>query len=187
MRSLNLRHLVVVIAVWVSSAAAHEPRVVAPGEGKVIDFPGHKTILLADHHSTPSNAAVMEIVLPPRTFGAPPHIHAREDEHFYVIEGVVEFLDREHTSSAGPGSLVVLPRGHLHGFWNVSDQPARMLLLVTPGEFASFFDAVVAQLRQQHADSPDQVGRIMAEVAARYEVTIHPQKTPDSALPLLPQ
>ena len=75
--------------------------------------PGHDTTLLSPHTDTPSNAAVLELTIPPRTFGAPPHIHSKEDEHFYVLEGALEFLDRESTVVAGQGTLVVLPRDDL--------------------------------------------------------------------------
>ena len=169
------------------TALAHEPKVVPSGVTEATLFPGHETYLLSDSESTPSNAAVLEIVIPGHTFGAPPHIHANEDEHFYVLDGQVEFLDRDKTISAGPGTLVVLPRGHLHGFWNLTDQPARMLLVVTPGKFASFFDKVVETIRKDNAATPDLVGAIIAEVASHYDVTIHPDKIPKSALKVLPQ
>ena len=152
------------------TSLAHEPHVVEPGSKENIPFPGHDTSVLAGHSATPAGAAVLEVNLPARTFGAPPHVHAREDEFFYVIEGTVEFLDRGETVTANAGSLVVLPRGHLHGFWNLSDEPAKMLLVVTPGEFASFFDAVVARVREENPGDPAQVGAIIAQVAEKYEV-----------------
>ena len=134
---------------------AHEPRTVTPGKIEAIPFPGHETYLLSDSTDTQSSAAVLEIVVPANTFGAPPHIHNKEDERFYVLEGEVEFLDRDKTLSAGPGTLVVLPRGNLHGFWNLSNKPARMLIIVTPGDFASFFDSVVSQIRETNSDKPE--------------------------------
>lgn len=182
-----LRILLAAACICSTAAFAHEPKIVPPGDIEPIPFPGHDALLLSDHNATPSNAAIVEIVIPARTFGAPPHIHSREDEHFYVLEGTVEFLDRNKTISAGPGSLVVLPRGHLHGFWNLSDQQARMLLIITPGEFASFFDSVVARVRTENPSDPTRVGAIIAEVANLYDVSIHPDKTPRSALPILPQ
>ncbi|NNL65940.1 MAG: cupin domain-containing protein [Myxococcales bacterium] len=143
--------------------------------------------MLSDAVATAGRAAVLELSIPPRTFGAPPHVHSREDEHFYVLEGNVEFLDRERTISAGPGTLVVLPRHHLHGFWNASDEPARMLLIVTPGEFASFFDEVVVELRRSQAADAQAVGRIIGEVAARHGVEIFPDRVPESARDLVPR
>ena len=168
------------------SSLAHEPQIVRAENSEAIPFPGHDTFLLSDHSSTQSQAAVLEILLPARTIGAPPHVHTREDEHFYVIEGAVQFLDRDRTITADAGSLVVLPRGHVHGFWNLTDKPARMLLIVTPGEFASFFDAVVAEIRLANPGDPQRVGAIIAEVAERYHVTVHPDKIPESAKPVLP-
>lgn len=179
-------HLAIALLCFAAAGIAHEPAVVRPGDIESTHFPGHDTLLLSDHSATPSEAAVLEISLPARTFGAPPHIHALEDEHFYVLEGTVEFLDRGSTITAGPGSLVVLPRGHLHGFWNLSDEPAKMLLIVTPGEFASFFDAVAMRVKSENPGSPPEVAAIIAEVASRYEVSIHPEKVPESARVLLP-
>ncbi len=169
-----------------TTAVGHEPKVILKDNVEATPFPGHETYLLSSA-DTPANAAVLEIVVPGNTFGAPPHIHAKEDEYFYVLDGEIEFLDRDNTITAGTGTLVVLPRGHLHGFWNLSDQPARMLLLVTPGQFASFFDQVVKKIREEHANKPERIGAIIAQVASQYEVEVHPDKIPESALRLLRQ
>ena len=170
-----------------TSSYAHDPKVVFPVDTLETPFPGHSTFLLSDHNGTPSGAAILKLKIPPYTFGAPPHVHSQEDEHFYVISGTVEFLDREDTRTAGPGSLVVLPRGHLHGFWNLTGEPAEMLLIVTPGEFASFFDSVVARVRFENPGNSRQVGAIIAQVAAEYSVEIFPNKVPESALEVMPK
>ena len=159
-------------------AFASEPRVVLPGTSRLIPFPGHDTAVMADSGATPGQAAVLELVVPAKTFGAPPHIHADEDEFFYVLSGEVEFLDREARIEVGPGSLVILPRGHLHGFWNRSDQPASMLLVITPGEFAGFFDEVVAEIRRTNADTPERVGALIAKAAAARNVEVRMDKLP---------
>ena len=166
---------------------AHEPKVIKAGETKEIQFPGHSTYLLSTTDSTVSEVAVLELELPAKTFGAPPHIHAKEDEHFYVLSGNVEFLDRDKVVSVGPGSLLVLPRGNLHGFWNLSEEPAKLLLIITPGKFASFFDAVVAQIKKENPNNPGLVGQIIAREAAKFDVVVYPDKVPQSALSLLPK
>lgn len=178
--------LLIAALAWTTTAFAHEPKIVEPGTARVVPFPGHRTQILADHRATDAKTAIAEVEIAPRTLGAPPHVHGREDEYFYILEGTVEFLDRERTVTAGPGSLVVLPRGHLHGFWNASDEPARMLITVTPGEFASFFDSVVARIKDENPSDPARVGAIIAEVAKTYDVTVHPDKLPDSAKALVP-
>jgi quercetin dioxygenase-like cupin family protein len=61
----------------------------------------------------------------------PPHTHAHEEETFYVVDGEVEFRLEGVSQEAGPGDLVVLPRGRAHAF-RVKSETARMLLMVTP-------------------------------------------------------
>ena len=170
-----------------SGAAAHEPHVTEPGATPPIEFPGHLTRVLASHSATQAGTSVLELELPPRTFGAPPHIHSNEDEQFYVLEGEVDFLDRGEVVRASAGSLVVLPRGYLHGFWNDTDLPARLLLIISPGDFSDFFDEVVADIRRTHADDPQKIGGLIAQAAAKRGVEIHFDKVPASAVHLLPK
>jgi len=73
----------------------------------------------------------------PQGFGPPRHIHHREDEAFYVLDGelVVECGDRGWT--VGPGGLVFLPRGIAHAFV-VSKGPVRGLQITSPAGFEQF-------------------------------------------------
>ncbi|WP_372806469.1 cupin domain-containing protein [Pontiella sp.] len=167
--------------------AAEDPHIVTNGAIDAIEFPGHLTRVLSDHHDTPGGTAVLELTLPGRTFAAPPHIHRHEDEHFYVLEGTVDFLDRGKVARASAGSLVVLPRGYLHGFWNDTDQPARLLLIISPGQFSDFFDEVVTEIRRNNADTPEAVGGLIVQAAAKRGVEIHFDKVPASAVHLLPE
>jgi quercetin dioxygenase-like cupin family protein len=43
--------------------------------------------------------------------GPPPHIHHREDESFYMLEGEYEFHVEHRTIRAGAGSLLYMPKG----------------------------------------------------------------------------
>ncbi len=178
--------LLAVLTAAGAAMADAEPRIVAPGQAEVIPFPGHDTRALSHQHDTPTGTVVLELALPPKTFGAPPHVHTNEDEQFYVLEGSVDFLDRGEVVRASEGSLVILPRGHLHGFWNGSDAPARLLLVISPGDFGDFFDEVVAGIRRTHAENPQAVGEQIAKAAAAREVEIHFDKVPASAVHLLP-
>lgn len=184
-----MRRILILGSLLAAAGIAHagEPRVVSPGDTPVIEFPGHATEILSHAHDTPAGTAVLELTLPPRTFGAPPHVHTQEDEHFYVLEGAVDFLDRGEVIRAETGSLVVLPRGHLHGFWNDTDAPARLLLIVSPGGFTDFFDAVVAEIRRTHASDPKTVGGLIAQAAAERGVEVRFDQVPASAAHLLPR
>ncbi|NNF08122.1 MAG: cupin domain-containing protein [Candidatus Eisenbacteria bacterium] len=184
MRAFALAVLLLVIPCF---SSAEEPQVVKSGTGDAIEFPGHLTRVLANHHHSPGKTAILELTLPPRTFGAPPHVHTNEDEHFYVLDGAVDFLDREEVVRASAGDLVVLPRGYVHGFWNDTDEPARMLLIISPGEFSDFFDEVVAEIRKKNANNPQAIGGLLVEAAAKRGVEIHFDKVPASAVHLLPK
>jgi mannose-6-phosphate isomerase-like protein (cupin superfamily) len=71
-------------------------------------------------------------------FGPPLHLHHREDEGFYVLEGAIRFRRGDEDFVAGPGSLVWMPRGVPHAF-RVEPGGARALLLLVPGGFERMF------------------------------------------------
>ncbi len=72
--------------------------------------------------------------------GPPPHIHHREDEAWYVLEGEFEFLDNDRWIKASAGSFVYAPKGSLHTLKCVGKEPGRLLTLVTPAGFEKFFE-----------------------------------------------
>lgn len=73
--------------------------------------------------------------------GPPPHVHEREDEAFYVLDGAFEIQLGDEVMRAGPGDFAFVPRGMVHRFANVGDAPARILIAFTPGGIEEFFRA----------------------------------------------
>ena len=74
-----------------------------------------------------------------RGFGPPLHVHRREDEAMYVLEGEIRFRQGEQEFLAGPGSWVWQPRGVPHAF-KVESETARALVVVSPGGFERMFE-----------------------------------------------
>lgn len=72
--------------------------------------------------------------------GPPPHIHTREAESFYVLQGEFEFLAEDHWIKAAPGSFVHVPKGSLHTLKNAGDFVGRLLTLVVPAGLDRFFE-----------------------------------------------
>ena len=68
----------------------------------------------------------------------PPHIHHREDEIFYVLEGEVVVSVGDRTINGTPGTMVFLPRDVAHSFTIESEQ-SRMLILLTPAGLEGWF------------------------------------------------
>ncbi len=99
---------------------------------------------------------------------APWHVHHREDEMMYVLEGDILFKCGDELFRGGPGSFVFLPRDIPHSFKNLSDQPARWLVLGAPAGLDRFFiEAGTPALAEGLNPHPPDF-RKMAEVAARY-------------------
>jgi quercetin dioxygenase-like cupin family protein len=90
---------------------------------------------------TGGSLTVVENVIAPGD-GPPLHVHAREDEAWWVIEGTLRFRLGEERAQAPAGTFVFVPRTVPHAFQNVGEAPARILVLFTPAGMERFFDAV---------------------------------------------
>ena len=84
--------------------------------------------------------------------GAPMHVHSREDECFYVLEGAIVVHCGADVYEAGAGSFVFLPRGVPHD-WDVRGEVATVLILATPAgldRFLSEFHEALDQEARRH-------------------------------------
>ncbi len=88
----------------------------------------------------------------------PLHVHEREDELFYVLEGehVIEVGEQEFR--VGPGGLVFAPRGVPHAQRRVVPRTGRLLILTVPAGLEGFF--------RELADA-DRAGELGPEAYAR--------------------
>jgi mannose-6-phosphate isomerase-like protein (cupin superfamily) len=69
----------------------------------------------------------------------PLHVHAREDELFYVLEGEHVFQVGDQEFRAGPGEMVFAPRGIPHAQRRVVPRTGRVLVMTSPAGFEGFF------------------------------------------------
>jgi len=67
---------------------------------------------------------------PPRLI-APPHLHRRDDEAWYVLEGTLRVRVGKEVVEAGAGAAVFVPRETPHTYWNPGPDPVRYLLVMT--------------------------------------------------------
>jgi quercetin dioxygenase-like cupin family protein len=72
-------------------------------------------------------------------YGPPLHVHRREDEAMYVLEGQIRFRVGDDEFVAAPGTWVWQPRGVPHTF-RVESEGARALVVFTPGGFERMFE-----------------------------------------------
>jgi quercetin dioxygenase-like cupin family protein len=87
--------------------------------------------------------------------GPPPHIHHREDETFYVVEGNLEIRLGEVNLLAQPGDYLRVPRDTVHAFRNVGEHLARMLLTMVPAGFEGYFMEVYQPVADLTAPPPE--------------------------------
>jgi mannose-6-phosphate isomerase-like protein (cupin superfamily) len=82
---------------------------------------------------------VVEITAEPG-FSPTPHIHNRDEELFYVLDGHLEFLIDDRLVHADPGTFLTVPPGVLHDFRNPGPATATLLGIATPGSgFGDYF------------------------------------------------
>ncbi len=145
---------------------------VYPDGGRSIWLLGMLATFKAVSEETGGEYSLYELTVPPQ-LGALPHIHHRETEAFYVLDGDVEFFKGEHTVRAGAGEFVFVPRGVVHGFKNVGQKPARCLGIVTPGGLhekllAGLGEQAKAETLPPPPEGPPDVERIV-QVVREYD------------------
>jgi quercetin dioxygenase-like cupin family protein len=149
------------------------PIALGPSEGEALWFLGALTTIKAGAGQTAGRVAVAEN-LAPRGHGSPLHVHRREDEWFYVIEGELTFWVGGETIVAPAGSFVYGPRDVPHTFV-VSSEQARFLLVAEPGAFDDFVRTLGAPAERLEippaATEPPDLDALVA-VAAGYGIEI---------------
>jgi mannose-6-phosphate isomerase-like protein (cupin superfamily) len=83
--------------------------------------------------------SLVEHAMSPRALAAPLHLHTREDEYSFVLQGRMGALLGDDVVEAGAGDLVFKPRDQWHTFWNAGDEPCRILEIIAPAGFERFF------------------------------------------------
>lgn len=153
--------------------APFAPSLVPAGQGKQTGYPGGGTTVLYQGRAGTDEISVIEVVLPPRSLGAPPHLHHNEDEFFYLAEGTLNVLVGSEEKTVTRGAHAALPRELKHAYWNGSDAPAKVLITIAPGRFGQFFSDVAEDLKKRGVTEPQRVGPIIAEHAKRYGCEVY--------------
>ena len=119
-----------------------EPFHVLPADAGRTDAPlnivGEQTLVKVSTGDSHGQLAFFHLVAPPMS-GPPRHVHSREDELFYVLEGELVFELDGARHLVGQGGTVYLRRGVAHAYQNFTSADARLLIATTPGGFSEFF------------------------------------------------
>jgi quercetin dioxygenase-like cupin family protein len=149
------------------------PIALTADEGEALWFLGILATIKASSQSTAGRVAVIEHLAPCGS-GSPLHVHHREDEWFYVVEGELTFWVGGQVINAPAGSFIYGPRDIPHTF-TVSSDTARFLLVTEPAGFESFMrtlsDPAAERVIPPPANEPPDV-EAMTRLAAEYGIEI---------------
>jgi quercetin dioxygenase-like cupin family protein len=113
------------------------------------------------------NSFSWHATFPAGTF-VPPHIHPKQDEVIYMLQGRLDFVLDGDEAAAEPGDLVRLPMGRPHGIFNKSDQDVKCFFWVSPARrLYDLFWAI-------HDMGPDADPADLVAVSAKHEVDFLP-------------
>jgi quercetin dioxygenase-like cupin family protein len=156
------------------SCMSSPPTINTPPQGRTIAVVGDVYRFLATGQETNGKYAVFEALVGPGG-GPPPHVHSREEEGFYVLEGEITFTVNGERIVAQAGTFANMPVGMPHSFRNESDRPARMLISVAPAGLEQMFFEVGVPLAEGATTAPpptkDEIEKLLA-VAPGYGITI---------------
>ena len=142
----------------------NEKILLKPGQGKSLWVLGDLYTFKATGRETGGAFTVMDQIIQPQG-GPPPHIHHREDETFYVLEGRFSFLCGDKQTIFDTGSFIHIPKGTLHTFKNLGEKPGRILVTITPAGLEEFFYAIGTPTTNQPtppAFDPSVIDKIIA-------------------------
>src|SRR5207244_12604645 len=107
------------------------PTLTKPSEGRTIAVVGDVYRFLATGADTDGKYAIWEAIVPPGG-GPPPHVHSREEEGFYILEGEITIHVGDKHLVATAGMFANMPVGTPHSFKNETNRTANMLIYVAP-------------------------------------------------------
>ena len=110
--------------------------VLGPGEGSAYGFHGSAAVIKASGEDTLGQLGVIESVYP-AGLSVHEHVHADEDEMFYLLEGEMEVFCGEDRWSVGAGGFAFVPRGQPHRFTVSAAGRARALVITGPSRLAA--------------------------------------------------
>jgi mannose-6-phosphate isomerase-like protein (cupin superfamily) len=155
-------------------ATATGVKIVVPDNGREGFLGSIGVRFMVDGPEAAERFSLVEHPMSPRALAAPLHLHTREDEYSFVLEGRMGALLGDDVVEAGPGDLVFKPRNQWHTFWNAGDEPCRILEIISPAGFERFFEELSDLGGALKAD-PEK----LAELNTRYGLEMQPESVPE--------
>jgi quercetin dioxygenase-like cupin family protein len=147
-----------------SHAQMLKPIAVAADEGQARWWFSSLAVIKATATDTGGQMTIVEVTEPPGA-EAPLHVHHREDEGFWILEGDVNFQVGDATIEAHAGDYAFGPRDIPHRY-TVGPAGCRMLFILTPGGFENLVIAMSVPAESRTLPPPSDQEPDWAHVAA---------------------
>ena len=151
-------------------------KLLTPGEGPAYSIAGDVYTFKVTGEETNGEYALFEFRIPPGG-GPPMHIHHREDEDFFIIEGELTFYTESREIKVSAGTYLHAPKNQAHRFKNNSTKTVRAIVWVWPAGLEKYFAEVGTPLSNSSADPvpvlPEHIEKLVA-FAPKYGLEILP-------------
>jgi mannose-6-phosphate isomerase-like protein (cupin superfamily) len=151
-----------------AGGAVSAPFILAPGEKHPDAPPLERPFFRFASGQTDGLLTLAEVRLPPLTAGPTLHVHANEDELFFVLDGVMTVQVGDHLTDVAAGGLAWGARGVPHAFANRATGPLRIMIQWIPGGAEGLFQEMRDYLQSAEGAADQQV---VAGIQARYGCT----------------
>jgi quercetin dioxygenase-like cupin family protein len=143
------------------STTTGTPKVLASSEGlRLQSGPGRDLVFKVTGEDTRGALDYFIVEVWPK--GGPPlHVHHEQEEAIHVLTGRFKIRIGDELSTLAPGGFAYMPSGLPHAFLNLTDEPAELIVVYTPGGCHKFYAELGPATR---TETPDR-----AEIAAIFE------------------
>lgn len=140
------------------------PKVLQGGEGLHFTVFGASMTYKVTAEDTGGAYSLAMETTPPHG-GLPLHIHHREDEAMYILEGEYEIQCGDRVFRAIPGTFAFLPKNIPNRYQNLGDTPGKFLYITSPGGF----EKLMEQMNSIMSSEPPDMQKVQ-EAGQRYGI-----------------
>jgi quercetin dioxygenase-like cupin family protein len=133
--------------------------------GPALWGPGDRYTFLVTGEQSGGAYFILEAFVPPGG-GPPPHIHQREEECFYLLQGHLTMTLGDQKLKVAAGDFVQIARGTVHTFTNDGENEARMLAFFSPAGMEHWMteslDPALDRVSTPPPPTPEMIARMIA-------------------------
>ena len=145
---------------------------VPPGGGHSFWVFGDVDDIKTEAKDTNGEMTFVETTVPPHS-GPPLHIHTRESESIYVLDGRIRVIANGLDFHLEPGGFVYMPKNSIHRFENAADEESRILLILLPAGIEGYFKELgTPKVEGVPSPGPKAKIELLPDAAEKYGIKI---------------